>query len=88
MEIYIIGRIVKGAQIDIDPTDYYLNNETKENAIENFKKDLSEIFNESQTENVWVIEENYDVDEFVNALDEFDWDISLEDREETIEKDY
>lgn len=87
MEVYITGRIVEG--IHIDPIDYYLNNETKEDAIEDIKSDLRETFNEWHTESVnGHNDEDYDIDEFINALDEFDWDIPLEDRDEVIEQDY
>jgi len=81
-----MGRVVEGARRDFDPLDYYMDYETKEEAIEEIKDELRDAFSEDNGESFDGHDDaDYEIDEFVEALDEFDWDIPLDERDAEVE---
>lgn len=79
--VHIVGRIVEGTSMEIEPIEYYLDYKTKEEAIKQIKEDLVETFNKWHGDSFDGHDDaDYDIEEFENALDEFDWDIPIDDR--------
>ena len=80
--VTILGRIVEGTSLEVDVEDYYLNNDTKEDAIQDLKLDLERQFDRDWCQSFDGHDDaDYLLEEFPEELDKYDWTIPLEKRE-------
>lgn len=82
VSVTILGRIVEGATIEVDTEDYYLNNDSKEDAINDLKIDLEKQFARENCESFDGHDDaDFLIEEFLEELEKYNWDIPLEERE-------
>lgn len=82
ISVTILGRIVEGATLEVDTEDYYLDYNSKEDAINNLKKELEKEFARENCESFDGHDDtDFLIEEFLEELEKYNWDIPLEERE-------